>query len=246
MPLSSNSLIHLTDTEEKLKLIIQEGFKVKYCNEKINTSENPTFNAFIPMVSFCDIPLSEIKNHISAYGEYGLGLKKNWGKKHGLNPVLYIDIDSRIGNTFTAIIKNMFKGKKIKELTEDETSLANIFRYMKNYEGTLTRKDKTINKYRFSDEREWRYVPEPKDAHLLFAAKTIDSDDKKNYINTSIGDLRLTFELEDINYLILRDESEISAFIKWIQIEKSDSLTNSAMLKLTSRIITVNQILFDF
>ena len=42
----------------------------------------------------------------------------------------------------------------------------NLFRYIKNYKGTLIRKDKIFNDYRFYDEREWRYVPALSDARV--------------------------------------------------------------------------------
>jgi hypothetical protein len=43
----------------------------------------------IPMVCFCDLPLSLIKKHVEEYGGYGIGLNKTWGVKNGVAPVIY-------------------------------------------------------------------------------------------------------------------------------------------------------------
>lgn len=55
MPLSSNSLIHLTKKKESLIGILEDNFRMFYCKEYIDTKEG-YFGAAIPMVSFCDIP----------------------------------------------------------------------------------------------------------------------------------------------------------------------------------------------
>jgi hypothetical protein len=89
MALSSNSLFHFTYKNALLR-ILKEQFKVKYCFEIIYTHEIP-FEFGIPMVSFCDIPLSEVKEHMNKYGSYGIGMNMKWAKNNGLNPVLYID-----------------------------------------------------------------------------------------------------------------------------------------------------------
>lgn len=87
MPLSSNSLIHFTKNKSTLCGILENDFKIKYCLETINAKRHQYIGA-VPMVSFCDIPLSEVKDHIKKYGAYGIGLSKQWGIKNGLNPVL--------------------------------------------------------------------------------------------------------------------------------------------------------------
>ncbi|PWK80345.1 abortive phage resistance protein AbiGi (putative antitoxin) [Mucilaginibacter oryzae] len=64
MALSSNSLVHLTNFKQSLIGILNESFKVKYCLENVITQVGVLKYA-IPMVSFCDIPLSELKDHIT-------------------------------------------------------------------------------------------------------------------------------------------------------------------------------------
>ena len=43
----------------------------------------------IPMVCFCDIRLSDIWAHTKEYGDYGIGLKKEWGIAKGLSPLIF-------------------------------------------------------------------------------------------------------------------------------------------------------------
>ena len=90
MPISTDSIIHYTDDIDKLKGIISEGFKIKYCLEVLETTDHTISNAH-PMISYCDIPLSESSRHFGLYGCYGVGMSKEWAKKKGINPVLYID-----------------------------------------------------------------------------------------------------------------------------------------------------------
>ena len=131
MPLSSNSLIHLTENKEALKGILQNNFKVQYCLEKITTMGG-SFQLAIPMVSFCDIPLSEIKNHISKYGKYGLGLNKDWAIRNKLNPILYIEKGSELGNrirrTFMSTAEENIRNNNNSEIID---TIINLFQYMK-------------------------------------------------------------------------------------------------------------------
>jgi hypothetical protein len=103
MGISTNAVIHFTNKIERLRGILTEGFKVKYCLEK-NYVKGGQISAAVPMVSFCDLPLSEIKNHILKYGSYGIGLKKSWALTNGLNPVLYIDRNSDLGGNIRAAL----------------------------------------------------------------------------------------------------------------------------------------------
>lgn len=95
MAISTNSIIHYTNSLDAIKGILKEGFRIKYCSEKIELG-NGSSNAAHPMISFCDIPLSDSIQHFDAYGRYGIGLSKKWAIENGVNPVLYIDKKSLV------------------------------------------------------------------------------------------------------------------------------------------------------
>ena len=104
MAISTNSIIHYTDSIDKLELILKEGFAIKYCEEKLIVVDGVGSGAAHPLVSFCDIPLSQSYKHFNAYGKYGIGLSKEWASSMGINPVLYLDKKSSVSKTIDELL----------------------------------------------------------------------------------------------------------------------------------------------
>lgn len=158
--ISANTLFHFTKREYLLS-ILENGFYPRYSLERYVLGGKP-FKRAVPMVSFCDIPLSQIKNHVKDYGSYGIGMARHWVEQHKLNPVLYLTKDSALSYNFMKMILNLLKKEMhgLSELRDSKESLKEVVRYLKPYEGILIRPEKRIKK-RFYDEREWRYVPSP-------------------------------------------------------------------------------------
>ena len=81
MPLSASALFHFTDTFEKLINIFKTAFRPQYCLEDwyeiYPDLRGRLYMSAVPMVCFCDIPLSQIGEHIKDYGSYAIGLSKN-------------------------------------------------------------------------------------------------------------------------------------------------------------------------
>lgn len=71
-------LFHFT-SRDGLYGILENSFKISYARERIVGKSKSTEFA-VPMVSFCDLRLSELKDHMSKYGSYGIGLSKSWAK----------------------------------------------------------------------------------------------------------------------------------------------------------------------
>ena len=206
------------------------------------------------MVSFCDLRLSEVISHMGKYGNYGIGLTKEWANKNGLNPVLYISRHSPFTdgllsglNSIHAHRRKLEKSGGNDELTTEYMNIYNTYRYVKNYEAPLHRKGHPkIEKYRFADEREWRYVPplENKNLQPFVPLEAIKTEKKKKELNDRIRDIVLNFEPEDIRYLIVESDEEISELIDHL-MQVKQRFSAKTLNRLKSRILTSEQIELD-
>ncbi len=110
----------------------------------------------IPMVSFCDLPLSLIGKHLKEYGSFGVGLKKSWGTRNGVAPVIYTHSRAKT-RPAVARLTNRARKHCDRAALKDLMFLA---AYTKLFEGHSWRNGRVQKrKIRFYDEREWRYVP---------------------------------------------------------------------------------------
>ncbi len=253
MALSSNSLLHFTKDFNSLKGILSQTFKVKYCREKIITKEKG-IDILVPMVSFCDIPFSQVLTHVKSYKSYGIGLSKAWALKKGLTPVLYIEKQSSFGSTFFDSLFEKIQDEQsgIKKMGLNSKQLLDIVRYVKNYQGDLDRNVKKIKKnYRYSDEREWRYVlPPSHSCQFIGNCNSFGNNHKtigilKENLNSTIAQEYLGFAPEDISYIIIRSEKERDKTIKAIRNIK-DVHGQLLVSRIASRIISVEQIKGDY
>lgn len=246
MSLSSNSIIHFTNTSTALKGILQENFKIKYCTETLILEKEMSYAA--PMVSFCDIPLSQIKDHIGKYGAYGIGLTKEWAQRQKLNPVIYIQSGSFLASSIHESYRSIPKPQSVEwdKISPDQKNWLNILRYVKNYEGDLSRGGEVVKNYRFSDEREWRFTPSYEECNAMAISTTAyQTDDQKKKVNKRISDLILEFEPNDIKYIIIERESEISEFVEVLKRSKGNKYSYNDVERLMTRIITSEQIKTD-
>jgi hypothetical protein len=249
MAISTNSVIHYTRTINSLDLILKEGFKVKYCYEKVVSTKNGTLHAAFPMVSFCDIPLSQVKDHLQQYGCYGIGLKKSWAKTKKMSPVQYYDKDSELFDFIREEFKRL--NTKVKDGNLDRNDmlvLIKILAYSKNYEDDLSLKDgTTLKNYRFYDEREWRFVPNETELApaKTYIASSLYLKDKNTY-NSQLDHIRLDFAPEEISYIIVDKEEDIKTITKAIRNIFDEKCSTSQLEVLLTKIITVDQIKYDF
>ncbi len=255
--LSANTLFHFTGSKENLISILKNEFHPKYSfDDTISHTHNKEHPPYaIPMVCFCDIQLSQIRNHTKIYGEYALGLSKDWGKRKKINPVLYSYPRSNLSGTLFKLIPNSKDFIKSSENPKHITP-ADFFIYLslfvKHYEGKMFRNDSYEEEIiRFYDEREWRYIPRIeilKKYNLPIALsweKSLQVDMAEGQ-NRLVQHCKLKFEPKDIRYIIVEKDDEILDLMNQVDAIKGEKYSYQDVRKLHSRIISIEQILEDF
>ena len=150
--LSPNTLFHFTPSLGNLLGILDKTFYPRYCYDEFDLVDNGSrrfIEDAIPMVCFCDIPLSLLVDHITTYGHYGLGMTKDWGSRKGLNPVIYLNKNSYLARKFSVLTDSLLWKRTVPGQAVNE-----IIGYIKPYEGTLYRGGREVQKnVRFYDEQ---------------------------------------------------------------------------------------------
>ncbi len=254
---SANTLFHFTGSLENLINILTNEFRPRFCLEDFGVvfaGKNPpveTLELAVPMVCFCDLPLSQTGGHLTIYGDYGIGMTKEWGKRNGITPVLYVHRESLLISKFGKLLEQVRTKGKLKSDFQRELSdnLYDFACFIKPYEGNFWRPSGQLNNVRFYDEREWRYVPIlPDDDPYRKGMPKSDflNDQIRQASNNNLAEIsRISFEPNDIKYLIVRREDEIVPLIRSVEDIKSKYSFDEVKL-VSSRVISAEQIRTDF
>lgn len=241
----TSSLFHFTGKLENLKKILFEGLKPNFCKEDLCTQDYELIIG-IPMVSFCDIPLTRITNFTNRYNEYAIGFSKEWADKKGVNPVLYANNQS-ILNSFRCIKDIQRRAKdRLQDLLTDNKEEYIESKYVPTPQAPYSREfirsiadddnlfyartylfgfSKKFNGYYKGkqqcnyDENEWRYIVKeslPNNEWLWFKEKYENWRGDETKKKTESIFSPLKFATEDINFIILRDDNQIARMIDYI------------------------------
>lgn len=237
MKLSSNSLFHFTAKIDFLVNILDKGFWPRYCREY--GWGNKYIDFAVPMVCFCDIPLSMIEEHTKFYGGYGIGVKRKWiNQQKTITPVQYIAPSSHEFNSINRLLTKL-KNHNINEAEARKLILA------KKVSGEAINKSESVRPKIFYNEREWRHIPDNlENGDLLIPIDKKEKFDSNQY-SQKTEDHKLTFDMESIQYLIIPDESKRTELIRRIEIIYK-SKSREQKLILISKILSIKQILNDF
>ena len=265
----SSSLFHYTRSLKVVKSILSKGFEPCYCIEEYSYTDlgnNKTqYFLGIPMVCFCDIPLSCAHKHQKKYGEYAIVLSKEWAIKKGVNPIFYNYNKSLIGE-----IDQLKHSKEIIDMANkskeniwaslcihnNEVARHKLLGFVKNIENNL------FDEYYY--ENEWRYILEPKitigigemfpksykwlygeDAQLL---KGKDYKKRRMY-GDYLKNSYLTFDINDIKSIIVPKEMDVTRCIKMLDklnVICGKSIAKDEKAELYTKVTSIERIRKDF
>lgn len=225
----SDSLFHFTKSIASLKGIVERGFQPRYCLEDL-AYLGIDYLGF-PMTCFCDIPLSRIREHTGFYGDYGLGMTREWGLRSGLVPVVYTTTDGPI-----ATMINMFIEFPKSDVPEAYIPLharvGDLIPLVKPISGKMLIGETELQKD-FFQESEWRFVPKHGDV--------LDRDDfaaLSESQNASVAAHALKFTPQDVRYIFVATDSEIPGLVDFIN-EKLGAFAHNDIKLLTTRIVSL-------
>ncbi len=219
----TTSLFHYTRLDN-LKPILEKGLIPNFCKEL--DVLNPGNIIGIPMVSFCDIPLGRAAKFQKNYGRHAIGFTKEWGIKNGLSPIMYS----------TDVSIKSFQGAS-------KSAIA----YIKPMKGSV--KDAHHNNY---EENEWRHTVSDKnvawfDDEVSYNRWRGDPKKKKPKPSKELQGHVLTFEIKDINFILIEQDNQIHKFIHCIKHLKyfggmKRNLSPEEKNLLISRVISMERI----
>lgn len=223
---------------------MKNGFWPRYCAEDVNWLGYKDFDYIAyPMVCFCDIPLSRTDEHVQFYGEFGIGLTKEWAVANKITPIQYVSTSSHIPQTFRDIVDQNYKLGE-----EDKAKSKELVRYLlahsKPTEGNMVIGDKVVSK-EFYQESEWRYVPKNENV-LDYLNKTIfeSSDELEIHNERTKKNCSITFTPKDVKYIFVRNDSDIPDMVNFIQNEL-DHFPSIELKVLVSRVTSLESITRD-
>lgn len=232
----ADTLFHFT---KELKFLInyltKKMLSPRYSNENISYLHIKGIDEMaFPMKCFCDINLHKLGVHIESYGSYGIAFSKDWGMQNKIQPIQYINPESILSSDFTQAFNIALN--TIKESSDNEKVFKNFLMhelmYWKPYQGEQMDCDGVIKLKCFTDECEWRFVPDVTKAdfdQVLYKKSQLDKQKYDVFSDAMDGikEISLQFEYSDIKYIIVKsrdDFKDISSVIKELikdEFEKS-------------------------
>ncbi|ABS10521.1 conserved hypothetical protein (plasmid) [Shewanella baltica OS185] len=200
------------------------------------------------MVCFCDIPLTRISEHTQFYGQFGIGFKRDWAIKSGLNPVIYLAENSPLRKSLLQMAHSDVFIKRDLKLTYND-HYREILSQIKPLSGRMYDKANRLEVEKdFYLENEWRYVPELTEVNKCIPMEMYNDPLQNNKLNSkSYEQGLLKFSLSDINYIFVDNESSLVSLLSYVDELKSDEKDSELTIEiLKSRLITFDSIQRDF
>ena len=242
-----------TELEYLITTIRNKMISPRYCEEDIRYLRIPGIKKMAyPMKCFCDINLHRLNVHLEWYGYYGLAFSKEWGMKNGIQPMQYINPDSALRKDFSSAFSsalNLSMEKETNAQLKMKSFLLHEMMYYKPYEGKIKNRNtgKIENKC-FTDECEWRFIPDVTKVGFrqVYYGKDIFNEGNLRDISNSmegIDEISLKYEYKDIKYIIVKTKTDLKTLADEIVSRK---LTDEITYQLISKIIVWDDSKEDF
>ena len=252
--IQADTLFHFTtELDHIITCIKNKMVSPRYCEEDIRYLKIPHLKKIAyPMKCFCDINLHRIEEHLQWYGYYGLAFTKAWGMQKQIQPIQYINPDSELRKDFTKAFSAALKSdarKESKTQSKMENFLLHEMMYYKPYEGKMkNRNTGKIKKKCFTDECEWRYIPDVTRAGFMqvYFNEDILNAGGLNDISNSMSGIReisLNFDYADLKYIIVKTLSDFEILTEVIMTLGLDKLEE---YQLISKVIIWDSAKGDF
>lgn len=253
--ISSDTLFHFTRSRDNLVGILTDEFKPRLSVESFHDiarhlpPSDFMQECAIPMVCFCDIPLSQVGEHMKLYGHYGIGLKKTWGIKKGIAPVMYAHEYAPGPLSIAKLVYLMAKMSQHgvpDNVTRFALQPGALAYFLKPYEGQLRREGAAPELVRFYDEREWRYLPAETESIPAISPQDLADPVTSRSVREMVDSLPpLGFDPWDINYIVVKSDDEALDMFRDIERIK-EGYTQDEKDLLKTKIISAERIAADF
>lgn len=242
---SANVFLHCMKKIKYLKEILENRAIIPRYNVEnigflnIDGEEEIAF----PMICFCDIFLGKLKSHMSVYGEYGIGLDKNFGIYNGFEPINYVNTDSKLINNLRNTMRYLYNNYdgNVDDIYIEQ--LMHNLLYIKPIYGKMKIFDNTYRNVLFADEREWRYIPDMNDTDmdLLLSFKNLTMENLQLYSKALRCNEKqwLKLDINAIKYIIVK-EKNVCSMIRFIK--KLDKWDDNEKNILISRIVKFDEL----
>ena len=243
----SHTLFHFTRSLNSLKSILNAGFWPRYCMEDVSWQtplpESTPFVAF-PMVCFCDIPLSRIEEHVNFYGDFGIGMTRDWAVTNGLNPLMYMAGHNSVAKAVMNI-SDIANESRARKMVDVMTSLRHLAMHIKPAIGKMVVNGLPVQKD-FYQESEWRYIAQQDNLdRFLKADKFADEISRAKANEATQKHAMLRFLPRDVRYLFVRSDAEIPALVNFIQTDL-DQYPSADLKILVSRVTSLETLRADW
>ncbi len=214
----------------------------RYCIENIKYLKISSLKEIaIPMRCFCDINMHRLGDHLNWYGYYGLAFSKEWGMEKGIQPVRYINPESRLRKDFTTafnatLIETKKKCASHKKL---QNYILHDMMYCKPYSGRF--KNRRTGKSQpkcYTDECEWRFIPDVTvagydsviyDSNILHPSNINTISDSMD----GVAEISLTFDYTDIKYIIVETMDDLNRITSVIlKFDTTEEIKHSLISKI--------------